>query len=685
MGLETIVTEAGVVSKLHIDFETKSVTDLRKFGLDIYARHPSTDIWVMAYCFDNGQIKYWLPGMPLPQEIVDHINNGGLVVAHNVMFEHAIWNNVMVRKYGAPVLKLTQCDCTMARAYAMSLPGALKMLAEALGVSSRKDMDGHALMMSMAKPRSYDAYGDPIWWDDPKRLQRLISYCVQDVAVERACDDLMVPLSPAERKVWLLDQRINARGIGVDRKAIEKAKPIIDRVKKKLNADIKRQTNGQVEETSEASAILAWCNRNGIPMESLRKHDLEEWLSIESLPDNVREVLEIRGDAAKASVAKLDAMLNMSLFDGRARGQFQYHGASTGRWAGRGIQLHNLPRPDKRWKDPQLQATIINGIAEGKYDEHFIEDAFGPFMHVMGSMVRGMLRAAGGHEFIGADLANIEGRMLAWCAGETWKLQAFTLADAGLGPDIYFMTAGRILGKPATKEAISDDERQAYGKVPELALGYGGGVGAFKSMAVNYGVDLTDEQADEIKVAWREVHPATKQYWYDVQRAAMAAIRNQGGEFSAGPAGRAVKFKVAGSFLWLLLPSSRVLCYPYPQIDMVKAPWGDMIESVTYMGIDGNPKSKFKGKWCRLKTYGGSLVENIVQALARDVLVEGMFRMEEKDYPIVLHVHDEADAEVKIGFGDVKEVEQLMSVVPVWAQGLPLSAKGFRGERYRKS
>lgn len=671
------------MSKLHIDKETFSVVDLKAYGLDIYSRHPTTDVWCMGWAFDNEPVQMWKRGQPLPDRIRKHVEAGGVVIAHNIMFEHAIWNNVMVRKYGWPVLKLSQCDCTMARAYAMSLPGGLKQLAQALGVTSQKDMHGHGLMLTMSKPRSFTVLGTPVFWDDAQRFERLCKYCAQDVYAERDCDDKMLPLSPAERRVWLLDQRINSRGIGVDRDAIEKTLVMIERVKKDLNSKMKDATNGRIKETSEASAILQWCKDNGVPMEGLRKHDIEEWLEFEHLPSAVQEVLEIRGDAAKSSVTKLLTMIKMSQRDGRLRGQFQYHGAGTGRWAGRGVQLHNLPRPDKRWKNPDLQNLIIENLKSGKYDENDIDNLYGAFLRVISSLVRGYLVPAKGFEFIGADLANIEGRCLAWLAGEEWKLQAFRDYDAGIGEDIYLLTAGRILRKPPRE--VDDDDRQAYGKVPELALGYEGGIGAFQSMAVNYGVEVTDEEADQIKLDWREVHPKTKQYWYDVKRAAMSAVKNPGGEFSAGAAGRQVKFKVAGSFLWLKLPSGRCLCYPFPEIQMVKAPWGDQIEAVTYMGIDGRAKSKTKGKWVRMSTYGGGLVENICQAVARDILVEGMFRLEDKGYLIVLHVHDEAVAETELGLGDTKEVEQLMSVVPVWAQGLPVSAKGFRGQRYRKS
>lgn len=672
-----------MADKLHIDFETRSVVDLKAFGLDIYSNHPATDVLCMSWAFNNEPVHIWFRGEGFPQRVIDHIIQGGMVCGFNVSFEHAIWNNCLRNKIRLPVLKIGQCDCVMARAYAMSIAGGLKMVAIALGVTSQKDMGGQALMMSMCKPKNFDEAGNPIWKEDPVSMQRLGRYCIQDTATERDCEKMLVPLSPAERDVWLLDQRINQRGIGVDREAIEKTLVLAERVQKDLNKRINKATGGEINATSEAAAILRWCNDNGIPMESLKKHDMEEWLELEHLPSNVREVLEIRGDGAKISVKKLNVMLNMSLRDGRLRGQFQYHGAGPGRWAGRGVQLHNLPRPLKEYKNAELQQKIIDGIKSGFLDENDVDNLYGPFMRVISSLVRGYLISTAGQEFIGADLANIEGRVLAWLAGEQWKLEAFTLFDTGAGEDIYLLTAGRILHR--TPGSINDDERQAYGKVPELALGYGGGVGAFQSMAVNYGVELSNEEADQIKLDWRGVHPAIYSFWGALNRAAMAAVANPGGAFMAGHKARSIKFKVAGSFLWVMLPSGRCLCYPFPQIDTVKAPWGDNIQCVTYMGVDGRAKSKTKGKWTRLTTYGGYWAENVTQAVARDILVAGMLRMEAAGYPIVLHVHDENVAEVDVGYGSIKEVEQLMSVVPAWATGLPIAAKGFRGTRYRKA
>lgn len=656
------------MSVLHLDFETRSAVDLKSAGLDNYARDPSTDVWCVAYALDDDPVQLYYPAMKedIFYDIINHVRDDGtgkpgIIVAHNAAFELAIWNGVLAGRYNWPILKPEQMRCTMAMAYAMGLPGSLDGAAAALGIDQRKDEKGSRVMMQLAKPRKVNEDGSVIWWDDPAKLQILYDYCKQDVEVERALHKRLRELSPDEQELWLLDQKINARGIKVDLPSITRATALVDAEKARMDQAIRDITGNVVAGCTDVAQLTAWLRYKGVNTEGVAKAHVTELLSHDELPDECRTALQLRQAAAKSSTAKLAAMAERAGKDGRMRGLFQYHGAATGRWAGRGPQLHNVPRPVVLHEQDEIEDVIAN------FDSaRYLDMMYGEPMQLVSDCLRGMLIADEGKEFICCDYSNIEGRVLAWLAGEDWKVRAFEEFDEGIGPDMYLLAYAK--GFNCSIEEAKPHRQ--IGKVMELALGYGGGVGAFQTMARGYGVKVTNDRAEELKQAWRRAHKKVVSFWYDLERAALRAVK-EGGVHKA----RGIAFKVSGSFLWCQLPSKRLLCYPYPQIG--EGTFGN--EALTYMAVNGVTR-----KWERCATYGGSLAENVTQAVARDILVAGIRNCEAAGYPVVMHVHDEIVAEIPLHEKSVDEMTSLMSNVPHWATGLPVAAAGWRGRRYRK-
>lgn len=363
------------MTTLHIDFETRSTVDLRKAGAHVYAEHETTDVWCMAYCVDDGDVRIWTPGEypPFADDVVADAFERGTVVAHNASFELAIWNRLMAPRYGWKPLDPRQVRCTMAMAYAMALPGGLDDAAAAVGLDVRKDAEGSRLMMQMARPRlirecrfcmgsgKIDGGSDQgdhwtcepcrespgkeiVWWDDEARRQRLYEYCRQDVRVERELEKRLLQLTPAEQELWVLDQKINDRGVRVDLKTIGKLISAVETMQARLTHRMVRVTGGRVEGASKVQQLEAWVAERIGEIDGLAKADVTALLERDDLPADVREALEIRREAAKSSTSKLKAMRASACADGRVRGTMQYHGASTGRWAGRRVQTQNLPR-----------------------------------------------------------------------------------------------------------------------------------------------------------------------------------------------------------------------------------------------------------------------------------------------------------------------------------------------------
>lgn len=653
-----------------IDFETFSQCDLTKCGADVYAEDITTEVLCLAYAFNEDPIKEWLPGDELPIDLIDHVRKKGIIKGHNSgAFEYLIWNNCLPDEFLK--LDINQIEDTLAQTYAMSLPGALEKAAPAAGLDIKKDVKGKRVMLQLCKPKknkdgSLTRYTPE---NAPEKFQVLYDYCKQDVEVERTLSRRLLKLSDSESKLWRLDWLINSRGVEIDVECAKNALEIVDLEKENLNLKMRNLTYNKVATCNAVSQIVTFLEAYGIEVESLAKEDLSALLETD-LPDICRSVLLLRQEAAKTSTAKIKSML-MSAGDGsRIRGLFQYHGAITGRWAGRRVQLQNLPRPTLNQNEIDI---IFNTLATKSIHNasREIDMIYGPIMPAISSCIRGFLCAKKGHDLISCDFSAIEARVLAWLADEQSVLDVFR----GDGK-IYEHAASGIYGVEVTN--VTKDQR-LIGKVAILALGYGGGVVAFQHMAKVYKVEISDSDAENIKLAWRDKNKKIVKYWYELENASIQAANNVGAQFTAGPKANKVTYLKKGSFLWCKLPSNRAICYPYPEINMVTTPWGKEKRALTYMGVDS-----YTNKWTRLKTYGAKLSENITQAVARDILAESMFILERENYPIVMHIHDEIVVEVPKGFGSVNEVEGLMSIVPGWAKGLPLSAEGWRGDRFRK-
>ena len=674
-----------------LDFESFSRIDLKKSGLHNYATDESTGVHCMSYGPDPGHIRTWVEGEPFPTDLAAHIETKGIITAWNAAFELAIWNLCAVRKYGWLPLPINQVRCSMVRAYAMALPGALEDAAPALGVDQRKDAEGHRIMLQLSKPKK----DGTMWRRDVESLDKFMRVCEynrQDVRTELSCLERLMELSPSECALWELDYKINNRGVMCDLTSADKAIAIIQSEQKRLNAEMLRVTGGVVGSCNEVQMLGKWIKSQGVEMDGLAKADVIEALAevvddeelppwVTPLPANVRRALELRQEAAKSSTAKLVTMREKASTDGRLRNMHQYHAASTGRWGGRGVQPQNFfrGRPGVTYEDIEAMFSMLG-------DKEMLDLFYGPAMAAISDCLRGMLVAGEGNELVACDFSAIEARALAWLAGQESILEVFR--THGL---IYEHAAAGVYHIPLNE--VTKAQRQ-IGKVISLSMGFGGGVGAFQSMAKNYDVHVPNEEADEIKLAWRAANQRIVQYWYELEEAVTCAMKT-GGVHYAGAGGRQVKFRKAGSFLWALLPSGRALCYPYPELRMVMTPWGEEKEQLTFMTVvDQTQKKKAKtlpdpnsrGRWQRVSTYGGSLAENMTQAIARDLLADAMRFVEAEGIEIVMHVHDEIVAEVRQDRAEwaLERMEEIMSTTPLWAKGLPLGAEAWRGHRYRK-
>lgn len=624
---------------LHIDIETRSAVDLRKAGVYKYVSDDSFDILLFAYAVDDGPVKCIdLTRNELPDDIRLMIINPSVIkYAHNAQFER-----VALSAYLGHTLYPTAWRCTMIHAAQLGMPLSLDKLAAYLKIDAQKDQAGKRLINKFSVPTKDGGWNAPE--DHPEDWQRFINYCIRDVEAEMQIAEFLnrAPVPESEWELYALDQRINDNGIGVDVELAEGA----------VNASAENEAAGMaklklltdLDNPKSAAQLKRWLAGEGIHAPSIVKDAVVELLEQDDLPENVRQVLKLRLALSNTSVKKYQAILNMVCPDGRVHGLLQFYGASrTGRWAGRGIQIQNLPR--NKMEGEELDAAR-ESVKRG-------ETADGS---VLKQLIRTALVPADGCEFLVSDFSAIEARVLAWIAGERWALEAF--ADHG---KIYEATAAQMY-----KVSIDDVDKdmRSKGKVAVLACGYGGGVNALKAMGAEK-MGLKEGELQPIIDQWRNANRNVCKLWYEVENAAKGAIAGVKTKAADGK----LTFEKRGMTLFIKLPSGRELAYQKARIT------GDRIE---YVG-QGTAAA-----FILLSTWGGKLVENVTQAIARDVLAESMLNLDTFGYKIVGHVHDEVIVEAEKNTTAIEEIEAIMATEIPWAEGLPLNAEGFATEYYRK-
>jgi len=647
---------------LQIDIETYSSFDLADCGVHRYVEAPDFEILLFSFAFDDDPVQVidMTDFQDIPRDVLAALRGDVIKTAWNASFERT----AIGRQFGI------ECSpqfwrCSMAHSYTLGLPGSLDKAAKALGLGeeAQKDAKGKALIKYFSVPckptqvnggrtRNYPHH-------DPARWQQYIDYNRQDVVVERAVRKKLerFPIPDREWHIWALDQRINDSGIGVDLELIDQAIACSQQYTEQLLVEAKELTG--VDNPNSPAQLKDWFADQGLAVESLNK-DMMPALLDAAPNEEIKRVLELRQEMGKTSVSKYDAMQLSACDDSRVRGILQYCGASrTWRWAGRRVQMHNLPQ--NHLKDLAAARGIL---ASGDYE--LLEMLYGAPPFVLSELIRTALIPSPGNRFIVADFNAIEARVIAWLADEQWVLDVF--ADHG---KIYEATASRMFGIPMETIVKGHDnyKYRASGKVATLACGFGGGAAAMEKMDKKK--EIAAEQYDPLVRQWRETNPKIKRLWYRAEEAAIEAVQTKGTVKLA----HGVRYRYAGGVLFADLPSGHSLTYPSPEIKL-DPKFGK--DGLTFKAPDKS------GRMVAQRTWGGTLVENLVQAIARDCLAENLMRLDEAGYPIVLHVHDEAILDVPIGVSSVEEVTGIMGQEIPWAPGLPLKAAGFECDFYQK-
>jgi DNA polymerase bacteriophage-type len=652
----------------HLDFETYCELDIRKVGGYRYARHPSCEVLIARFLLPGDAYpEEWLPWQDAPPaRLVAWVRGGGRLGAHNASFERAVWRWCLRRMHpGMPEVKDSQWVCTAAKAAASGLPRSLEKALKALGSSVEKDMEGSKLIKVFCQPRKptiKDKRTRIRPTDDPERFKRFSEYCATDVLGEVELDDALPDLIPRQRRMFLLDMTMNDRGLPIDLPLVRKALNVVKALEQDVAQQVSKFTGGL--KATQVAKMLDMFAERGIELENMRAETVRQALKNTDLDDTTRALLELRVEAGKASTKKLISM--MACADPEewvVQGGFLYHGAHTGRYAGRLVQPHNFIRGMLK----AHQRELVFALLEYEDPELFML-LFDRPIDVISQCMRGFIRAPEGYEMAVVDYTAIEARVLAWIAGEEHMLKAYFE-----GVDVYKLMAVKLFKLKSLNDVTDEQRRIAKNLV--LGCGYQLGGLKFVDYAANAGVTITEEFAKQAVTVYREGHPAIKASWGTVERLVAGAIRNHGRMYE----GLKCKFYMREHWLCIQLPSGREVRYPYAKAVPVER-WGKPAYEISF-------RTEIKGQFVREKTYGGKLIENIVQAIAFDIMQEGMLSADTNGYPVFGTVHDELLSLRKKGTSNIKELERLVCVVAEkgrWGHGIPLAAKGFICERYEK-
>lgn len=640
---------------LAIDIETYSDVSLPDCGVHKYVSSEQFEILLFAYSADDEDTRIidMASGEELPDEVMDALKDDSVIkTAYNAVFER-----ICISKYFGLSLKPEAWRCTLVQASMLSLPLSLEGVGEALHLDKKKMGEGKELIRYFCMPckatKTNGGRTRNLPGDAHDKWELFKTYCIRDVDVEKQIRKKLekYPIPDREQELYCMDQRINDRGIMVDTGLVEKA--IACDLLYKEAATKKAYELSGLENPNSVSQLKGWLEEKGIEADSLAKKTVEEL--VDKTDGDVKKMLKLRLAMSKTSVKKYEAMERSVCPDGRVHGLLQFYGANrTGRWAGRLVQIHNLPQ--NHMEDLELARSIVK---EGRFD--LIELFYDSTPEVLSELIRTAFVARPGCRFIVSDFSAIEARVMGYLAGEDWVMEEF----CGAGK-IYEQTAAKMFHIPI-EEITKGSPYRARGKVASLACQYGGAEGALISMgALNF---VEEEELPGLVQSWRNANPHIVNYWYAVDAAVKAAVK----ERKMTKVGKVTVFYQSG-MLKITLPSGRILSYVRPKMTLNR--FGS--ESVCYEGVGTNRK------WGRIESYGAKFCENIVQAMARDILAEAMLRLEKRGFAIVCHIHDEVVLEVPKGVSSVEEVNEIMAVCPQWCEGLPLKAAGFESAFYKK-